>query len=64
MSCLELWLPFPPSANHLYRAGRQRVFPSARYVEWVREVKDYLSETTFDTVRAPYKLFITAARPF
>lgn len=67
MSSLELWLPHPPSANHLWRGGRGRVFPSAPYVAWISEatgyVYDQLGKLPKTPLCEPYKLFVTAKRP-
>ena len=30
-------LPFPPSVNRLWRAGRRRVFRSPEYLSWIAE---------------------------
>ncbi len=60
---IELWLPYPPSANHLWRSGRGRVYPAPAYVDWQREAGEYVKDQPFETLKGPYKLFITAARP-
>lgn len=64
---LELWVPFPPSANHLWQAGRGRVFARAPYIEWISDATGYaydqLGKLPKIPLREPYKLFVTARRP-
>ena len=62
---IELWLPFPPSANHIWRTGGKRVYRSAKYMAW-REAASVESLAQFkqkNKILGPYKLTITAARP-
>jgi Holliday junction resolvase RusA-like endonuclease len=41
-------LPMPPSANHIWRSGRGRVYRSKEYVGWL-QVAIYALKTTGET---------------
>ncbi|MGE5166368.1 MAG: RusA family crossover junction endodeoxyribonuclease [Sphingobacteriales bacterium] len=63
MSCLELWLPYPPSTNRLWRRARVGMIKSEEYVAWLLEAKAEALRQGFTKVVGSYKLSITAARP-
>lgn len=42
---LELFLPWPPSTNALWRTGHGRMYRSARYVEWSQRAENAVSAT-------------------
>lgn len=60
---IELWLPFPPSANRLWRAARGRVYRSRAYVDWLTEAGLLAKAQRAGSINGPYKISITAARP-
>jgi crossover junction endodeoxyribonuclease RusA len=60
---VELWLPFPPSANRLWRTGSGRVFKSAEYSGWLIEAAVEARKQKFNKFIGAYKLSMTAARP-
>ena len=60
---MEFWLPYPPSANHLWRSARGRTYRSRAYVDWLAEAGLYAKQQFKQTLKGPYKLTITAARP-
>jgi crossover junction endodeoxyribonuclease RusA len=57
-SCVELYLPYPPSANALWRYGNKRVFKSTEYVEWQKNAGAMLNSQQPGTILGPYKLAI------
>lgn len=65
MSSLDVWVPIPPSANHIWRSGRGRVYRSAKYMDWLTEAGWQIRAQycPIPTVTGPYKLSLTAARP-
>lgn len=60
---VEIWLPFPPSANALWRSNRGRVHKSVRYSEWLNEAAWEAKSQRAGKIKGTYKLSITAARP-
>ena len=60
---VEIWLPYPPSVNRLWRTGRGRVYRSDAYIEWLREAGWEIKKQKPGKVAGPYKISITAARP-
>jgi crossover junction endodeoxyribonuclease RusA len=60
---IELWLPYPPSANHLWRSAKGRVFKSRAYVDWLLEAGLQAKSQRAGSIKGPYKLSVTAARP-
>ena len=60
---IELWLPFPPSANRLWVRARVGMRKSAAYVAWLLEAGAEVRRQKPGKIEGPYKIFITAARP-
>lgn len=60
---VEIWLPYPPSANGLWRSARGKVFRSRKYVDWLTAAGLEAMAQRAGSVRGPYKISITAARP-
>lgn len=60
---IEIWLPYPPSANHLWRSGRGRTYCSRAYTDWRAEAGIYVKQSLKQPIIGPYKISITAARP-
>ena len=40
---IQLFLPFPPSVNRLWRSGKGHVYPSKRYAAWRQEAAQAVS---------------------
>lgn len=55
---IELYLPYPPSANRLWAYGRGRVFKSDEYKNWLNDAGLMLNTQHPGTVLGPYKLAI------
>jgi|FreactTroBogLake_1042271.scaffolds.fasta_scaffold21249_2 crossover junction endodeoxyribonuclease RusA len=62
---LKLILPFPPSVNRLWRAGKAgKVYRSNVYTEWRKlALWQLISQTRHRFFSTPYKLTILAVRP-
>lgn len=60
---VELWLPYPPSANSLWRSAKGRVYRSRKYVDWLTEAGIEAKMQRAGKITGPYKISITAARP-
>src|SRR5689334_11512958 len=60
---IELWLPYPPSANRLWRRARVGMIKSASYVAWLLEAGAEARRQRAGKIKGAYKLTITAARP-
>jgi Holliday junction resolvase RusA-like endonuclease len=57
-SCVELYLPTPPSANRMWAFGRKRVFKSDEYKSWIETATSQLNSQYPGTILGPYKLTI------
>lgn len=60
---IELWLPYPPSANHIWIRARTGMRKSAAYVAWLLEAGAEVRRQKPGKITGPYKISITAARP-
>src|SRR5690242_19697369 len=60
---IELHLPFPPSANSIWRKSGTRMHKSAGYAAWLREAGWQVIAQKQGAIKGPYKLSINAARP-
>lgn len=61
---IELHLPYPPSANNLWRSDRRRVHKSDEYKAWLTAAGWRLTEQSKgQTISGPYELTIHAKRP-
>lgn len=60
---IELWLPYPPSANNLWRSAKGRTYRSRAYVDWLTEAGLLAKSQRAGSITGPYKLSVTAARP-
>lgn len=60
---IELWLPYPPSTNRLWRRARVGMIKSAEYVAWLLEAGAEARRQQAGKIMGTYKLSITAARP-
>jgi crossover junction endodeoxyribonuclease RusA len=58
-----IFLPYPPSANRLWRSGRGRVYRSAEYNSWLKEAGFSILAQNPPKIAGHYKIFIEAARP-
>lgn len=58
-------LPFPPSANRLWRAGVGKIYRSETYSTWKRSASWIVAEAVRKQGRimGPYRLRIVAGRP-
>jgi crossover junction endodeoxyribonuclease RusA len=60
---IELQLPMPPSANHLWVRARKGMRKSDRYVAWLMLAAYEARQQPFKRVCGPYKLSIAVSRP-
>ena len=58
-----IWLPFPPSANSLWRAIQGRNIASQRYRQWKGHALGELMIQRPKKVHGPYRITIVATRP-
>lgn len=63
MSAVELHLPYPPSANRLWRRAGARIHKSDEYKAWLEEAGWKAAEQKPKRIDGPYRLQIQAARP-
>jgi crossover junction endodeoxyribonuclease RusA len=59
----ELSLPYPPSANHLWRSNRGRVHKSPKYEKWLYAAGIMALAAKPRGIIGAYKLSIAAVRP-
>ena len=60
---VELLLPYPPSANHLWTRTRKGMRKSTKYVTWLLEAGWRAKAQRPGSVKGPYKLSIQVTRP-
>jgi crossover junction endodeoxyribonuclease RusA len=60
---IELHLPFPPSANSLWRRAAKGMRRSDSYTAWLTEAGWAAKQQRPGKIAGPYKLSIHAARP-
>lgn len=58
-----LRLPYPPSANRLWRAVNGRQIKSKHYREWIEEAQRVIREQAPACVHGDYRLTLIATRP-
>lgn len=56
-------IPYPPSANRLWRAVNGRNIKSAEYRAWLTEAGWKVTVQHPDKVHGPYRMTLTATRP-
>lgn len=59
----ELHLPYPPSANRLWRRSGKTIHKSAQYVAWLWDAGALAKTQKPKAVAGAYKLTIQARRP-
>ena len=62
-SIVELWLPYPPSTNRLWTRTRRGMRKSTEYEEWLLHAGLEARSQRAGSIKGPYKISITAARP-
>lgn len=60
---MSLKLPYPPSANTIWRVFKGRAIKSAKYRAWLERAQDALRAQDAGEVHGPYRLTIIATRP-
>lgn len=60
---IELHLPYPPSANRLWRRARKGMMRSDEYCRWLTEAGWTARSQRPGKICGPYKLSIHAVRP-
>jgi crossover junction endodeoxyribonuclease RusA len=61
---IELWVPYPPSANNLWRSNRGRVHKHPKYTAWLTEAGiGLMSQRQAAGISGTYRLSLIAARP-
>lgn len=59
----EIHLPYPPSANRLWRRSGRTIHKSAHYVAWLWDAGALAKTQKPHPIVGPYKLTIQARRP-
>lgn len=60
---VELHLPYPPSANRLWRRSGRVMHKSTEYTKWLRDAGWAAKAQRPGAVTGPYRLQIQAVRP-
>lgn len=62
---IVLSLPYPPSANRIWRNVRGKTLKSAEYRTWLASALVWIKSAnrTLPLIRGPYRLTVTATRP-
>jgi crossover junction endodeoxyribonuclease RusA len=60
---IDLNIPFPPSANALWRSNRGRVHKSRKYVDWLLAAGLKVRSQKPGKIEGQYKISIQAVRP-
>lgn len=60
---IELQLPFPPSANRLWRRAGHTIHKSKTYTDWLRDAGWQVIAQKAGGIAGPYTLSIQAKRP-
>ena len=60
---IELQLPFPPSANRLWRRSGTHMHKSKTYTDWLKEAGWQVIAQKPGGIKGPYKISINAVRP-
>ena len=63
MSALRLSLPYPPSANRLWRAVQGRNIKSAEYRAWLHTAATWARVKYREALSGPYAITIAVDRP-
>jgi len=56
-------IPFPPSANRLWRRSGKRIHRSTQYVEWLERAGWHVIQQRQGGIKGPYAISIQAVRP-
>lgn len=56
-------LPYPPSANRLWRNGKGVTYKSAEYVAWLAEAQAAIPMQARGQIRGPHSVLIEVDRP-
>lgn len=59
----DLHIPYPPSANRLWRRAGHVIHKSAEYTAWLSDAGLYVKSQRQPGIVGKYKLIVTAARP-
>ena len=60
---LSLWLPLPPSVNHIWRHARGRTYPSANYTKWLKQADLALATQGIPSgIKGPVEVRLVAYR--
>ena len=60
---IELRLPYPPSANKLWRRSGKTIHKSDEYTDWLRKAGWHVMQQRQGGVSGPYKISVQAVRP-
>ena len=60
---IELHLSYPPSANRLWRRGKNNIYASKEYTTWKREAGWQVIAQKPGGIAGPYRLSLNAVRP-
>src|SRR5262249_16103565 len=62
-SQIELALPYPPSANRIWRRSGKRIHRSPQYVRWLERAGWQVISQRQGCIHGPYNISIAAVRP-
>lgn len=60
---VEINVPFPPSANRLWRRSGKTIHKATKYTKWLRDAGFIALSQKPGGIIGPYKISIQAARP-
>jgi crossover junction endodeoxyribonuclease RusA len=60
---INLTLPYPPSANRLWRSSRGRVHKSTEYTNWLNHAGYVARAQRPGKICGPYRIWISAVAP-
>lgn len=63
MTSIQIDLPWPPGANHLWRSGRGRVYRSKKYMDWIHEAGWHIKLAKFSMIEGEFSASIVLNPP-
>ncbi len=60
MTQIRIWVPLPPSVNHIWRRGKGRTYLSRNYEAWLRVAQAItLDQVPRDPIPGPIEVYLT-----
>lgn len=60
---IQLYIPYPPSANHLWVRAKKGMRKSDEYARWLTDAGWLIKSQKPGTIQGPYKISVWATRP-